>query len=196
MDPVSDPTGQATRLLRRMEEGDERAGEELLALLYGELRGIAAHAMGRERAGHTLEPTALVHEAWMRLLAGEEGAPRFVGREHFVRVAARAMRRVLVDHARARGAEKRGRDWQPAPLDEVVASIEARDVDLLALDEALERLHDMDPELARLVELRFFAGLSIAETAGVLEVGTATVERHWRVARMWLRRELSGDTQG
>jgi RNA polymerase sigma-70 factor (ECF subfamily) len=176
-----------------MEEGDESAGEDLLALLYVELRGIANRAMSRERAGHTLEPTALVHEAWLRLLSAEEASPRFEGREHFVRIAARAMRRVLVDHARARGAEKRGRAWEAVPLDDVMATFEEREVDLLALDEALERMGQIDEGLARLVELRFFAGLKIDETADVLGVGTATVERHWRVARMWLRRELQGE---
>ncbi|MDA1264295.1 MAG: sigma-70 family RNA polymerase sigma factor [Planctomycetota bacterium] len=184
-----DQPGQATRLLRRVEGGDLAASEELLALLYGELRGLAAQAMGRERVSHTLQPTALVHEAWMRLLGA--GAPtHFEGREHFVALAAKAMRRVLVDHARGRGAEKRGRDWTPVPLDSVLAGFEERRLDLIAVDAALEKLGELDPELARLVELRFFAGLTIAETASLLGVSTPTVERHWRVARMWLRREM------
>lgn len=173
-----------------MEEGDAVASEELLNLLYGELRQMAARCMGRERTSHTLQPTALIHEAWIRLLPGQEESQSWTSREHFVRVAARAMRRVLVDHARARGAEKRGRDWRPVPLDAVVASLEERNVDLLALDDALGRLARMDDHLARLVELRFFAGLTIAETARVLGVSTPTVERHWRTARIWLRREL------
>lgn len=189
---MDDVVGQATRLLRRMEAGDDTASEELLSLLYTELREQAARCMGGERVGHTLEPTALVHEAWLRLLAEGDEPRRFDDRGHFVRVAARAMRRVLVDHARGRAAEKRGRDWQPVPLDGVLAGFEERHLDLLALDEALERLAAMDPELARLVELRFFAGLTIAQTAGVLGVSTPTVERQWRVARMWLRRDLPG----
>ena len=193
---MENASGQATILLRQMEEGDRSAAEDLLVLLYAELKGIAARAMNQERASHTLGPTALVHEAWMRLVPSQKTPSRIEGREHFVRIAAKAMRQVLVDHARARGAVKRGRNYQAVPLDDVLASFEERDLDLLALDDALGKMAEMDPELSRLVELRFFAGLTIDETASILDMGTATVERRWRVARMWLRRELQVEDDG
>ena len=186
MDP-----GQVTRLLGRLSEGDRTAAEELLPLLYGELKGLAVRSMRGERADHTLQPTALVHEAYLRLIGSE--APRFEDRTHFVRLAARAMRNGLVDHARAKKAQKRGSGVEPASLDAVLAVFEEQQLDVLALHEALERLAAMDEPLARLVELRFFAGLTIEETANALGVSTPTVERHWRVARMWLRRELPAE---
>jgi RNA polymerase sigma factor (TIGR02999 family) len=136
---------------------------------------------------HTLQPTALVHEAWMRLTGGH-----FIDREHFAAVAAKAMRSVLVDHARRRGTLKRGGGRVRAELDGVLALFHERSPDLLALDDALRRLGENDPELARIVELRFFGGLSIEETARVLASSTASVTRGWRVARMWLVRELEG----
>ena len=145
--------------------------------------------MQGERTGHTLQPTALVHEAFLRLVP-EGGAPQLEGRAHFLRVAARAMRRILVDHARARDADKRGGGRRPVALDDVLEAFAERDLDVLELSDAVEKLGAVDPELARLVELRFFAGLTIAETAAALGVSTPTVERHWRVARLWLAREL------
>ena len=178
-----------TRLLQRISAGDARAGDELLPLLYQELKSVAAACMDRERPNHTLQPTALVHEAWMRVIGAREG-PTWSGRDHFVRAAACAMRHVLVDHARARAAQKRGNGGRVLPLDSVMASFEERQLDVLALDEALERLTAMDEQLGRIVELRFFAGLTIPETARVLGVSTPTVERGWRVARLWLRNEL------
>ena len=181
--------GDATHLLQRMESGDAEAAGELLPLLYDELRKLAERYMKDERTGHTLEPTALVNEAYVRLVEGG-GQQAFEGRAHFVRVAARAMRNVLVDHARAKRSQKRGGELQRHALDPVLTYYEESRLDVLALDEALERLGRMDEQLARIVELRFFAGLSIAETAPVLGVSTATVERGWRVARMWLRREI------
>jgi RNA polymerase sigma factor (TIGR02999 family) len=180
--------GEATQLLQRMEEGDAEAAGELLPILYEELRAIAHRYMQGERTGHTLQPTAVVNEAYVRLFEGED--QRWESRAHFVGVAARAMRNVLVDHARARKAQKRGGDHKRQALDCVLAHYEENQLDPLALHEALERLAAMDPELARLVELRFFAGLTIEETAPVLGVSTPTVERRWRVARMWLRKEL------
>jgi RNA polymerase sigma factor (TIGR02999 family) len=180
-------TSEATRLLERFAAGDRQAADLLLPLVYAELRRQAARAMGGERADHTLQPTALVHEAYLRLF---DAPASFESRAHFVRVAARAMRNVLVDHARARGAQKRGDGRERVALDGVLAAYEERDLDVLALHEALERLLELDEPLGRLVELRFFAGLSIAQTAEVLGSSTATVERHWRVARLWLRREL------
>ena len=177
---------KTTLLLRRIESGDREAGAELLELVYGELRDLAAGYMAGERAAHTLQPTALVHEAWVRLM-GAEGA--WKDRAHFVGFAALAMRRVLVDHARRRRAEKRG-GGRREPLDTVVAVFEERGADLVALGEALERLEALDPELARIVERRFFAGATNAEVAADLGVSERTVERGWSTARAWLRAEL------
>ena len=185
--------GQATLLLRRAGEGDQAAGAELFGMLYAELRATAGHLMRGEAAGHTLQATALVSEAWMRL-AGPGGWPSAADRAHFLRLAARAMRKVLVDHARARGRDKRGGGAAREPLDELCDTVTASAAfDLLALDLALERLAAFDEQGARIVELRFFAGLSIDEAARALGVSTATVERGWRVARLWLSRELGAD---
>lgn len=183
---------EATRLLERLSAGDGAAAEELLPLVYAELRRQAGRTMDGERGDHTLQPTALVHEAYLRLVGSQV---RWQSRAHFARVAARAMRNVLVDHARARRTDKRGQARDRAALDGVLAAYEERNLDVLVVHEALERLHAVDEPLARLVELRFFAGLSIEETARVLEMSTATVERHWRVARLWLRRELGPDSE-
>lgn len=180
----------ATVLLQRMARGDERAAHELLPLIYGELQGIARRVMGDRAGAQTLQPTALVHEAWLKLVDSESGAA-FEGRSHFLGLAAKAMRSVLVDHARRRGAEKRGGTRERVPLDSVVDLFEEHSTDLVALDEALTRFSAVDPELARIVELRFFGGLSVVETATTLDVGEATVVRGWRVARMWLQRALS-----
>lgn len=189
-DPV--PPGDVTRCLARLQQGDLAASSELLELLYGELRRAAAAAMRGERAGHTLDPTALVHEAWLRLL-GRDGRA-FDDRGHFLRAAARAMRRVLIDHARARSRHKRRAAPEAAGVfDGWFVGIEARQLDLLALDHALQQLEVADADLARLVELRFFSGLSIAETAAVLSRSTASVERDWRCARALLRALLDGD---
>jgi len=190
--PLTSDPSEFTRLFERAEAGDARAGEALLPVLYEELHGLAGRMMSEERSGHTLQATALVHEAWMRLFAG--GAPTLNDRQHLTRLAARAMRRVLVDHARARGRVKRG---NAAPrvelLDTLIAEVEGDGrLDVVALHEALERLAELDSLAARLVELRYFAGLSIAEAARALEVSTPTVERRWRVARLWLARELGG----
>ena len=190
----ADAAGEATLLLRRLSSGDADASGDLLHLLYRELKRIASRQMGAERGDHTLQPTALVHEAWMRLF--EHESPEWQGRGHFLRLASRAMRRVLVDHARSRAADKRGGGAGRVALDDVLAEFEERRIDVLALDEALERLAKMDPQLARIVEARFFAGLTIEETASTLECGTATVERGWRVARMWLSSELREESGG
>ena len=184
MDPID-----ATQLINDASNGDESAANRVLTLLYGELRRIAEHAMRGERDDHTLQPTALVHEAYMRVMQSAD-QPEWEGREHFVRFAARAMRNVLVDHARARGAAKRGSGQKPAPLDTVLEFFERQELDMLELNDALEKLLEADEELARLIELRFFAGLTIEETAGVMGVSTPTIERRWRVARMWLQNEL------
>ncbi len=191
---MSVPNLEATRLLSAVEAGESGAAEKLLPLVYGELRSIAEGLMGGERRDHTLQPTALVHEAYVRLIEGAGRGP-WSSRSHFVRVAARAMRNVLVDHARSRSAQKRGggRRIEHA-LDLALGELEKNVPDLVALDAALERLERLDEPLARIVELRFFGGLTIEETASVLGVSAPTVERGWRVARMWLRTELSGGT--
>ncbi len=184
---------QATRLLNRIQAGDEGATAELLPLLYDELKRIARENMARERGGHTLQPTALVHEAWLRLVGGnaansDEG-PGFNGREHFLKAAALVMRRVLVDHARARNSEKRGggaQGHEVVELDEIVDRFESEGTDLVDLDDALTELARTDEELARIVELRTFAGLTMDEVAAALGVSKATAERRARVARVWL----------
>lgn len=184
-------TRAATVLLARISSGDESAPEALFTLLYDELRQVAGACLARERPDHTLHPTDLVHEVWLRTLA-VGGARSFADRQHFVRGAARAMRHVLVDHARARLSQKRGMGDRGAPLDAVLESFALDRIDVVELHDALERLAAIDPDLGRLVELRYFAGLSIEETARVMEVSTTTVERSWRVARMWLRKALPG----
>ncbi len=175
-------------LLERMASGDQSAAAELLPLLYGELRGMAHAAMGVDEA-QTLQPTALVHEAWLRL-QGSGVNRAYDNRAHFLGVAAKAMRSVLVDHARRRAALRRGGERERLPLEDVVELFEQSAPDLLGLDVALEKLARVDEQLARIVELRFFGGSSVEDTARALGVSEPTIVRGWRVARMWLRREL------
>ncbi|HUR29211.1 MAG TPA: sigma-70 family RNA polymerase sigma factor [Planctomycetota bacterium] len=189
MEPAREPSGPATVLLRQMSQGDRRAADDLLSLLYGELHALARQAMAGKPA-HTLQPTALVHEACLRLLAGED--PGFSSRAHFLGVAAKAMRSILVDSARKRGAQKRGGEQARVPLESLLDVYERELPDLLELDEALTRLFAQDEQLGRIVELRFFGGLSVEETAKILGVSEATIVRGWRVARLWLQRELHG----
>ncbi len=171
-------------------EGDESARERLLAAVYDELRRLALAHMRREQANHTLQPTALVNEAYLKLVRQED--VRWQGRAHFFGIAARLMREILVDHARRRTAEKRGgAEQQRLSLTAAGRGAAAEEVDTLALHEAIERLARLDPEQARVVELRFFGGLNIEDTAEVLGVSHATVERKWKLARAWLRRELT-----
>jgi RNA polymerase sigma factor (TIGR02999 family) len=193
--PSTAPNGQAphavTELLHAWGAGDAGASEELVPLVYAELRRQARRALRREGEGHTLQATALVHEAWLRL-DGQHDA-RWESRTQFLAVAGQMMRRVLVDHARTRRALKRGGGGgrTQVTLGDAAHAVAASDqVDVLALDDALARLAILDPRKARLVELRYFAGLSIPETAAVLGISQATVGREWAVARMWLRREL------
>lgn len=193
---IPTPPGGAheiTELLRAWGAGDAEACEALARLVYAELRRQARRALRREGEGHTLQPTALVHEAWLRL--DEQLNARWQSRSQFFAVAARMMRRVLVDHARTRHALKRGGMAAQVTLGTMEGELAAPDavldaVDLLALDDALQRLAVMDPQKARLVELRYFAGLSIPEAAEALGVSVATIGREWAVARIWLRREL------
>jgi RNA polymerase sigma factor (TIGR02999 family) len=183
------PAHAVTDLLRAWAAREEGASEALVPLVYAELRRQARRVLGREGGGHTLQPTALVHEAWLRL-DGQHDA-RWQSRTQFLAVAAQTMRRVLVDHARARRALKRGGGGTLVTLAEAErAAARPDDVDVLALDDALARLAAMDPRKARLVELRYFAGLSMPEAAAALGISLATVGREWAVARMWLRREL------
>jgi RNA polymerase sigma factor (TIGR02999 family) len=178
-----------TELLRAWGAGDAGASEALVPLVYAELRRQAHLVLRREGEGHTLQATALVHEAWLRL-DGQHDA-RWESRTHFLAIAAQTMRRVLVDHARTRRALKRGGGGTQVTLSAADAAVAAPDdVDVLALDDALARLAILDPRKARLVELRYFAGLSIPEAAATLGISPATVGREWAVARMWLRREL------
>ena len=182
-----------TRLLGAIREGDRTALEQLIPVVYDELRELAAHYIRRERPDHTLQPTALVHEAYMRLAGHvEQYGADWRDRAHFFGVAARVMRQVLVDHARAHQAVKRGAGHTRVTLSEELRIAEEETVDLLALDVALTRLASLDTEQARLVELRFFAGLTVEETAEVVGRSPTTVKREWRVARAWLHRELSG----
>jgi RNA polymerase sigma factor (TIGR02999 family) len=189
-----------TQLLRAWGAGDAQASESLVRLVYTELRRQAQLALRREDTGHTLQPTALVHEAWLRL--GDQPDARWESRTQFFAIAAQMMRRVLLDHARARRALKRGGGAVQVSLgdaDRLAAEAGAPPaqgaldaVDVIALDDALTRLAVLDPQKARLVDLRYFAGLSIPEAAAALGVSTATVGREWAIARMWLRRELEG----
>ncbi|HEY6290388.1 MAG TPA: sigma-70 family RNA polymerase sigma factor [Terriglobia bacterium] len=180
--------GEITRLLIELKGGNPQAQSELIPLVYEELRRVARSYMRGERAGHTLQPTALVNEAYLRLVEGP--AINWQNRAHFFAVAAQLMRRVLVDHARARRAVKRGGNECRVSMDAALAFTGGKDADVLALDEALDRLAERDPRQARIVEIRFFGGLSEQETAEVLGISTRTVKRDWSVARAWLYKEI------
>ena len=185
------PPGEVTRLLLSWRGGDEEALNRLLPIVYGELRRLARSLMRRERPGHTLQPTALVHEAYLKLF--DQRHATWENRAHFFGVAARAMREILVDHARRRATAKRGGSTLRVPLDEAEVTSEAPSIDLVALNLALDRMAALDPAQARLVELRAFGGLTIDETAEVLSCSPATVSRQWRHAEAWLHRELAGE---
>lgn len=181
-------------LLAACSRGDGAAQEQLLAVLYRHLRDLAQGYLRRERPGHTLQPTALVHEAWMKLIRERNNS--WESRGHFLAAAARAMRRVLVHHAEKRHAERRGGGKRPVTLFEEASVFEERAEDLMALDAALERLALRDREKAQIVELRFFGGLSVEETATVTALSTRSVERGWQLARAWLRREVEVQLSG
>jgi RNA polymerase sigma factor (TIGR02999 family) len=190
--PISSP-GQVTELLRAWNHGDQQALEQLIPLVEVELRRVARAYMARERREHTLQPTALVNEAFLRITDAKR--IRWQDRAHFLGIAARLMRRVLVDHARARGSGKRGGAVQKVSLDEALLLAPEPAVDVLALDRALEALAAVDARKGRVIELRFFGGLSVEETAEVLHVSTDTVKRDWSMAKLWLLHELNGDAR-
>jgi RNA polymerase sigma factor (TIGR02999 family) len=184
----ADP-GDVTGLLLQWNEGKEEALEQLVPLVYRELRKLAARSLRSERRGHTLQPTALVHEAYQKLI--DPGRIRWQNRAHFFAVAAGIMRRILVDHARRRAALRRGGGAEKLPIAEDLEVAAAPAVDLIAVDDALNELESFDPRQARIVELRFFAGLTEAETAKAVGVSRATVQREWALARAWLYRRLA-----
>jgi RNA polymerase sigma factor (TIGR02999 family) len=186
-------SNQITRILRAMESGEPKAAEELLPLVYEELRALAARRMAQERPGATLQATALVHEAWLRLEEGaSNGMARWMSSAHFFRAAAEAMRRILIERARARGAQKRGGRARRENLDPEEFAVELDDDGLLDLDEALRELAEQDERKARLVELRFFAGLPLYEAGRALGISAATADRDWAFARAWLYARLGG----
>jgi len=183
------PPESITQLLGDWSKGDQAALEKLMPLVYGELRKLAGNYLRRERQGHTLQPTALVNEAYLKLI--DQRNAKWQNRAQFFGVAAQLMRRILVDHARAHQAAKRGgSDQERLSITSAERIVQQPAVDLLALHEALQELATLDPQQERIVELRFFGGLSIEETGEVLGIGQATVERDWKMARAWLRRKL------
>ncbi len=179
-----------TELLADWSHGDREALDQLMPLVYAELRRVASHYLRRERPGHTLQTTALVHDAYLRLV--DQKDVHWENRAHFFSIAAEAMRRILVEHARSHHAAKRGGGECKLSLDEAVDWPEERAVDLVALDDALTSLTAIDLQKSRIVELRFFGGLTMEEVAQVLGVSLATVERGWHIAKLWLRREITG----
>ena len=180
---------EVTRILSAVVQGDPRAAEQLLPLVYAELRQLAAARMADEQAGHTLQPTALVHEAYLRLVGG--GQPQdWNGRGHFFAAAAEAMRRILIESARRRKAAKAGGGWERLPLIDADLAVDTAGDDLFAVDEVLSRLAAEDPRAGRLVELRFFLGLTLEEAAAHLGLQERTAYRDWAYARAWLRRAL------
>ena len=185
---MSEVTQQVTSLLARWGEGDREALEALTPLVYNELRRLAKSYLRRERPDHTLQGTALVHEAYLRLI--DQRQIEWRNRNHFFGLAAELIRRILVDHARARIAAKRGGSHFKLSLDEAIAPIEEKDLDLVALDDALQALARADAQQSHIVELRYFGGLSVEETAEVLHISSVTVKRDWVAARAWLKAQI------
>lgn len=179
---------QFTQILQAVEQGDARAADELLPLVYDELRRLAAARMVHEASGHTLQPTALVHEAWLRLVG--DASPKFANRAHFFAAAAEAMRRILIERARSKAARKRGGDWHRVDLDQIELAVDADDDTLLLVNEALDKLAREDARAAEITKLRFFGGLTLEEAGAVLGVTDRTAKRYWAFARAWLFDEL------
>jgi RNA polymerase sigma-70 factor, ECF subfamily len=186
---MTTPPPQISQLLAAWGDGDQEALGELTPLVYEELRRLAHHYMSRERPGHTFQTTALVHEAYLRLVDQKE--THWQNRAHFFGIAAQLMRRILVDHARSHARAKRGGGAHNEPLNEAAVLSPERGADVVALDDALKRLAEIDPRKCRVVELRYFGGLTVEETAEVLKVSPITVKRDWSVAKAWLHREIS-----
>jgi RNA polymerase sigma factor (TIGR02999 family) len=191
MNTLPSPAHEVTQLLNDWSEGKQAALDKLMPLIYQELRRLAHRYLSRERAGHTLQTTDLVHEAYLRLV--DQRRVRWQNRAHFFGIAAQLMRRILVDRARHHRRVKRGGGALIVSLDQAAVVSRQPEVDLLALDEALTRLADVDERKARIVELRFFGGLSVEETAQFLKISAVTVMREWRMAKAWLHRELSNE---
>lgn len=191
---MTTPQDNVTQILQALANGEPGSADRLLPAVYDELHAIARHVFRDQPAAQTLQPTALVHEAYIRLVGDAEG-PRFECRAHFMAVAAKAMRHILVDQARRRRAAKRGGGAQRITLHETSLGDTTDEVDVLALDDALERLAEMDERKAKIVELRFFGGLSIDETAEALSIARSTVTEDWRMARAWLACELGADDE-
>ncbi len=185
-------SSEVSQLLQAWNDGDESALDKLMPIVYDELRRMARYYMAREAPGHTLQTTALVNEAYLRLV--DASHTNFQNRIHFFSVCAQAMRRILADWARSRRALKRGGKTPPLRLDEALDAAKTTDLDFAALDDALNTLAKVDPRKSRVVELRFFAGLNLEETAEVLKVSSDTVMRDWKMAKSWLRLELSGES--
>ncbi len=188
------PSNDVTELLRQWSIGDQDAYQRLLPIVYDELRRMAGGFLRHEREGHTLQPTALVHELYMRMV--DQSRSDWHDRAHFFSVAAKMMRRILVDHARKRITDKRGSGAEHLPLDEALDTPANLDNALLAVDAALTRFAEIDPDRSRIVEMRYFGGMDLAEIADILQVSRTTVKRHWTVARMWLHRELENNPDG
>src|SRR4026209_2527395 len=180
-----------TELLAGYARGDKEALDKLMPVVYDELRRQAARYLRRERAGHTLQTTALIHEAYVRLV--DQRNVQWQNRAHFFGIAAQMMRRILVDHARTKKRAKRGGSDIKVSLDDATVTVKAQDLDVVAVDEALTRLAKIDEQQSRVVELRFFSGLTVEENAGVMGISPATVKRDWSMAKAWLHRELSGE---
>jgi RNA polymerase sigma factor (TIGR02999 family) len=187
------PGSPVTMFLQRMQNGDPAAAHELLPIVYGELRSIAGRLLREGRPGHTLQPTALVHEAWLKMAhAVAGGGGGYQGRVHFLAVAARAMRQVLIAHARERSAQKRGSGGAKLPLDHCLELLEAETGDVVVFDETMARLAAESARAAQVVEMRVFGGMTIEEVAEALGVGLTAVKADWRFARVWLQREMGG----
>lgn len=188
---ISSPRQEVTEVLVAWNAGDKNASERLMPFVYDELRRLARQYLQRERSDHTLQATGLVHEAYLRLV--DQSSVTWQNRAHFFGVAAKVMRRILVDHARSHRAEKRGGGREKLEFDEALLPSGGRSLDLIALDEALRELEQLDARQSQIVELRFFGGLTNEEISEVLDISPRTIKREWRLAKAWLRREISGD---
>ncbi len=189
--PIDDNQEKVTQMLRQVQSGNRDALDELFPIIYKELRRLASSQLAGERSNHTLQPTALVHEAYMRLI--DQHSVDWQNRVHFFSIAAETMRRILVNHAIQRNAQKRGSGVTCIELDEAISyhdKHEERELDLVVLDDVLKKLEEFDPTQAKIVELRFFGGLTVEETAEVMKISESTVKREWRMAKSWLKTKL------